>query len=341
MVLKQQIINALHGSGAFGLSRWMNRGKFRGATVLLYHRVLPAGAPADHYVAQLGDPTETELEALILYLKRWFHFSTPAACLERWQSGREVDPYTLLLTFDDGYIDMYALLLPLLRRCEVPATVFVTTGVLDGYVTWAQKMFSALTQTRRDTLPTFDKLPPLPLGTTRQRVECAEAVSALQGGFPATLWEDMINRLCDNLGWDGRIDTEQMMNWHQAEALHRSGWVTVGAHTLTHPMLNRCDDEQARRELFHPAEQLRERLGCTFLPLSYPQGRCPPSQILEMVREAKYDCAFTGRWAENTWRTPPYELGRQHVAPNDLARASLALSGLRARPGARYGAGVP
>jgi peptidoglycan/xylan/chitin deacetylase (PgdA/CDA1 family) len=295
----------------------------------LYHRVLPPDAGADNYVALLGDPTVTELEGLIRYLKRWFHFSTPAACVERWRRGQEVDPYTLLLTFDDGYLDMYELLLPVLRRCGVPATVFVSTGVLDGYVTWAQRMFSALTRTRRENLPPFAGLPPMPLDTHQRRVDAIEAVSAQQQRFPALVWDEMISRLCEAVDWDGGIDTERMMNWQQAVDLHRSGWVTVGAHTVTHPMLDRCDREQARRELFEPAEQLRGRLNCDFLPLSYPQGRCPPPEVLEMVREAKYDCAFTGKWGENTRHTPLYELGRRHVTPHDLARASLSLSGLR------------
>lgn len=335
---KQHIINALHHSGALGLARRLNRGKFAGATVLLYHRVLPPDARADHYVALLGDPTVTQLEGLIRYLKRWFHFSTPAACVERWRRGEEVDPYTLLLTFDDGYLDMHELLLPALRRCEVPATVFVTTGVLDGYVTWAQRMFSAITRTRRAHLPPFADLAHMSLGTMRQRVDAIEAVSAQQHRFPAPAWEEMINRLCDALDWDGDIGSERMMNWQQAEELHRSGLVTVGAHTVTHPMLDRCDAGQARRELFEPAEQLRCRLGCEFLPLSYPQGRCPPAEVMGIVREAKYDCAFTGRWAENTRRTPLYELGRQHVTPHDLARASFSLSGLRGSPRRKRGA---
>jgi len=328
---KRYVVGGLHAGGALGLARRMNRSRFLGATVLLYHRVLPSTAPDDHYVALLGDPTATQLEALIRYLKRWFRFSTPQGCLDRWGRGEELDPYTLLLTFDDGYADMHELLLPILRRCKVPATVFITTGAMSGYVTWFQRFFSALAGTRREELPPFADLAPLPLRTPAQRVAALEAVSALQRRFPATAWDESIDRLCEGLGWDGRIDGERMMDWSRVEELHRSGLVAIGGHTLTHPMLEQCTPEQVRRELFDSAEELRSRLHMDSLPFSYPQGRCPPAEIESLVRQAGYSCAFTGRWARNIRQTPLFRLGREHVPPDDLARASLLLSGLRGR----------
>jgi peptidoglycan/xylan/chitin deacetylase (PgdA/CDA1 family) len=341
MGLKELILRGAHELGAFALARRLRRRQFLGATVLLYHRVLPAAAPADHYVALLGDPTVTQLEALVRYLKRWFRFATPAECVERWRRGLEVDPYTLLLTFDDGYLDLFENLLPLLRRCQVPATVFVTTGAVSRKPIWPQRLFSAVQTTARPTLPAFDGQAALPLGDVRQRVRAMETISARQKDFPARRWEDLIDRLCDDLGWDGRLDGERMMDWTHVEALHRSGLVTVGGHTVTHPLLERCEPDEARREVFDCADELRERLHPEFLPFSYPQGRCPPARVEALVRDAGFDCAFTGRPARNTSRTPPYRLGRRHVPAGDVARASLLLSGLRGAPPADDASATP
>ena len=329
MFLKRMIIEGLHRTGALGFARRLNRAKFSGATVLLYHRVLPADAPRDHYVRLMGDPTAPQLEALLRYLKRWFRFSTPAECVERWRRGQEVDPYTLLLTFDDGYADMHDQLLPVLRTCRVPATVFVTTGAVSGRPTWFQQLFAAAARTRLTALPSFDELPPLPLTTPAQRVAALEAVSSLQRRFGAFEWEQRMERLCEALGWDGLLGDERMMNWKQVEELHASGLVTIGGHTVTHPALEQCDESQARREIEESAAELRGRLGLKFMPFSYPQGGAPSAPVQVMVREAGYGCAFTGRNISNTSRTPLYQLGRQHVPPDDLAKASLLLSGLR------------
>ena len=335
MGLKQAILRAAHEAGAFALARRVYRRKFLGATVLLFHRVLPAGAPRDHYVRKLGDPDPAQLEAYLSYLKRWFRFSTPGECVERWRRGREVDPYTLLLTFDDGYRDMFDNLLPVLRRCAVPATVFVATGpVGGGRPIWPQRLFSAVQTTHHPALPPFEGLPAMPLRDVAERVAAMEAVAARQLGFAAPAWEVVIDRLCEALEWDGRVDGERMLDWSQVEALHRSGLVTVGGHTVTHPLLERCDPEQARGEVFGCADELRRRLRPAFLPFSYPQGRCPPTRIQELVREAGFDCAFTGRFTENNRTTPLFQLGRRHVPADNLPRASLWLSGAGGPAGA-------
>src|SRR2546421_2016305 len=107
MAVKQIIHSALFRSGMFGLARRIRRSEYLGATVLLYHHVLPEDAPSDHHAALMGDPTAPQLEAFIAYLKRSFRLTTPGECLDRWRSGREIDPFSLILTFDDGYADLY------------------------------------------------------------------------------------------------------------------------------------------------------------------------------------------------------------------------------------------
>jgi peptidoglycan/xylan/chitin deacetylase (PgdA/CDA1 family) len=327
VAFKQLILDGLRHAGAFGLARHFHRSRFLGATALLYHRVLPADAPADHYARLMDGPTVPQLEALVRYLKRWFRFSTPRECVERWRSGREVDPFTLLLTFDDGYADMHDLLLPVLRKYQVPATVFVTTGSIGGgYATWFQRLFSAMTRTTRAELPAFPDVPAMPLTDSRRRVRAIEAIASCQVRYAAPAWEEMIDRLAAELGWDGRIgDDERMMTWDQVEALHRSGLVTVGGHTVTHPLLAQCSPDRLERELCDSASELRGRLRLDFLPFSYPHGRMLRPEIWEAVRDSGHDCAFTGDWAPNTLATPLYRLGRQQLPADNVSRASLQL----------------
>ena len=68
-------------------------------------------------------------------------------------------------------------LLPVLTRCQVPATVFVTTGAIAGRPTWFQRLFAAMDRTTRAGLPAFDGVPATPLGTPAQRVEARDSRS--------------------------------------------------------------------------------------------------------------------------------------------------------------------
>lgn len=46
--------------------------------------------------------------------------------------SRRIDPAALILTFDDGFADFPRTVLPILEEYEAPATLFVTTGFVDG-----------------------------------------------------------------------------------------------------------------------------------------------------------------------------------------------------------------
>lgn len=79
--------------------------------VLLYHRVVERGDPRDPHAV-----TADRFEAQIRHLaaRRRAPGGAPAA----------------LVTFDDGYLDTYAIALPILRRHGLAAVVFVVTGAV-------------------------------------------------------------------------------------------------------------------------------------------------------------------------------------------------------------------
>lgn len=329
MSTKTVILQALYHSGLTGLVRRLRRSEFLGCRVLNFHRVLPAGAPRDHYAALMGEPTADQLEHLIRYLRRSFRFVTPQECLERWRSGAEVEPYSLMLTFDDGYADLHQNLLPVLEKYRVPAAVFLATGGIEGSPLWFQRLFAAFIHTPLQALIGFRSVPDLPLRSVRERVAAIEAVATRKRAFSAEAWEELVFALEEALHAPDGAPGEEMLTWKQAEALHRSGLVTLGAHTVTHPLLGRCTADRARREIEESARTVRERFGLCFVPFAYPNGDYSP-EVEAMVRDAGWDCAFTMDRRINTRATSPFALGRQTLSePSNLARCAFELSGVR------------
>jgi len=93
-------------------------------------------------------------------------------------------------------------------------------------------------------------------------------------------------------------------------------WVTIGAHSLSHPDFLTLDEEQARLELERSKAELERIIGREVRLFSFPHGRCNP-RLIDMARAAGYQRVFTisPRWAFATERE--VVTGRVAVEPGD------------------------
>ena len=69
-------------------------------------------------------------------------------------------------------------------------------------------------------------------------------------------------------------------------------WVTIGSHTVTHPILNRCSVQQQEQELVESRRQLEEWLGKPVHYFAYPNGDFD-QETIRLVNEAGYRIGFT------------------------------------------------
>ncbi len=81
------------------------------------------------------------------------------------------------------------------------------------------------------------------------------------------------------------------MTWDQIRDLPRRGH-TIGAHTLSHPLLTEIPLAQAKHEIYNSKYLLEKALGIPVHHFCYPAGRFN-SPVETMVQEAGYRVAFT------------------------------------------------
>jgi hypothetical protein len=108
------------------LTRAGGRRPARGATVLIYHRV-GGGSPDERDVA-VAD-FAAQVDALSAY-----DAVTLDAALDRLDAGDESP--SVVLTFDDGFGDVYDNGWPLLRAAGLPFTVYVASGYVGSTMHW-------------------------------------------------------------------------------------------------------------------------------------------------------------------------------------------------------------
>jgi len=109
------------------------------AIVLMYHRVLAESENKDNlhpgmYVSTLS------LDLHLRYLSKYYSIVTLDE-LQQWKLGRmSFEKTPCVITFDDGWRDNYTNAFPLLKKYDVPATIFLVTGAIDtpDYLSTAQ-----------------------------------------------------------------------------------------------------------------------------------------------------------------------------------------------------------
>jgi peptidoglycan/xylan/chitin deacetylase (PgdA/CDA1 family) len=264
--------------------------------ILCYHRVGTEGIP--YYSTMPTRQFEMQMQFLrenfrVLSLRQLCdELRNPAGC------GRGV-----AVTFDDGYSDLFTQALPVLRKYEIPATVYLTAGCIEtGEVAWYDRIFLALQVAPGPAIevPIKGGLRFL-LGSPQQRVEIgAQIVSILrrtavpeQRHFCAAL-EQQLSLPLDKL-------THRMLSWAQVREM-RSAGIFFGSHTLSHPVLSQLDIADIEKELRESKSILETRLGEPVLDFAFPFGKaedCGPIARAAVAR-CGYRSAVTTVWGINT-----------------------------------------
>ncbi len=78
--------------------------------------------------------------------------------------------------------------------------------------------------------------------------------------------------------------------------------VNFQSHTLFHPILPNCSDEEARIEIINSKKKLEIEYGLVINSIAYPNGDYSERDIL-LAKEAGYKCGITVDFGFNTINT--------------------------------------
>lgn len=215
------------------------------------------------------------------------------------------------ITFDDGYADNCEVALPILARHGIKAAFFVSTGYLDGGLMWNDAIIESIRRTSTRHLDlTAIGLRAFAIETLDDR---RAAISELIAGakYLDPLERDKqcaVIRDVANVG----APRDLMMRTDQVRVLHDAG-MDIGAHTVSHPILVRIGNEEARREIAEGKSALEAIIGAPVRHFAYPNG-VPGVDYdrahVDIVRELGFDAAFSTAWGAASRRSDMLQLPR-------------------------------
>lgn len=197
--------------------------------------------------------------------------------VDKLREERSIPPRTVVITVGDGYTDFLDLAAPIFAEFDCPATVFVVTDFLDGnHWLWWDRIEHAVLRTRLAGCQVDHH------GTTRrftwstvvQRASAAISITELFKYLPAATRDLAIQALQAQLEVELPLKptTEYApMLWDQLRS-NVSELITVGPHTVTHPILAMEDAETSAREMADSWTRLKQEIPSALPIFCYPNG---------------------------------------------------------------------
>jgi peptidoglycan/xylan/chitin deacetylase (PgdA/CDA1 family) len=304
--------------------------------VLMYHRVLPREEVG--YAVQPGMFVEPEtLDAHLAYLRKHFTVVSISSLTsaESDENGRRGCKPLCVLTFDDGWFDFYKFAYPLLEKHRVPATVFLPTDFIgtdrwfwtDRLGTLLERLIQSSCSSELD-LARSDRLVEELLrinGTREARLD--RMIALLKQHAPARI-ESVLAQLSVALGAERAPLGRAFLTWEEVREMFKSGLITFGSHTATHPLLTTVTAVSAHHEMTQSKNALVEQgvvdQGC--ITFSYPNGSYSPL-LSEMAQEVGYRLALI---TQRGWYRRGTNLHTiQRIAIHQDVSASDAMFGAR------------
>jgi peptidoglycan/xylan/chitin deacetylase (PgdA/CDA1 family) len=306
----------------------LRRAAGRGLAVVTYHGILPPGyEPADPALDNNLISAEIFRRQLRL-LKARYHIIAPEDLRLWFTTGRELPPLSVLLTCDDGLRNNLTDMLPVLQEEGVKCLFFVTDGsaASEPATLWYEELFLILHKAPagRFEISGAGVVIGAELGAKHGRLAIwwravkrlsqvdAESRRAFLDGARAQLGvgDDM------NAGSDDSPRNRRFCLLRRAElAQLEAAGMTVGAHTISHPMLSQAPAELARAEIAESRARLETALGKQVWAFAYPFGTAESVtlQVLAMTKDAGYDAAFLNIGGGLGTDIPRFAIPRIHV----------------------------
>jgi peptidoglycan/xylan/chitin deacetylase (PgdA/CDA1 family) len=259
--------------------------------VVNYHRILTAPDPMLD-----SEPDLASFRWQMALLARCFNVLPLVDALAALDAGR-LPPRALCITFDDGYRSVHDLALPILQEFGLPATVFVTSGYIDGRNMWNDHIIEAVQDLPAGRLDLRDLgLGNYSLNSLAERKASLAELTEASKYLPPPARLALVDRLESLVG--GHESDGLMLSAEMVLNLDRYG-IEIGAHTVSHPILTSLDDDSARREIVGSKEALEAVLGKPVRLFAYPNGK--PGQDYQaehvaMVKQLGFEAAVSTSW---------------------------------------------
>lgn len=291
--------------------------------ILMYHKIAPNAYPY-YGVSVTPNIFEKQIRTIVK------HYQVVAleelADMQNFFGRKDI----IAITFDDGYKGVYRWAFPILRKFDLPATVFLTTDLIgSNQLLWPDYLAFMLHSAVEHRSFAGINLSEFPanIAESIQSFFNSKINSAHKLKLLSQMTTDLrsfnkddririLDALCRRLRASAPFDfSEVMLSWQEVQAMSKQR-IFFGSHTRSHEALSALLPESVEAELLDSKDRIESQLQKSVTTFAYPYGKENDftAENVEQVKRCGFQLAVTGiRGNETLPLRNPYTLLRRAV----------------------------
>lgn len=299
-----------------------------GPAIVTYHGVFPEGYEVRNPALDGNLVRADSLRQQLRLLKKRYHVITPKEFLGWSDEPLTLPPRSILLTCDDTLRNTLTEMVPILQEVGLSCLFFATGASADQApsMLWYEELYLMLLDAREPIALAIPEAgvrvgPIVPSERHASWWKLVEQLSqfdrALRRKFLdeirvqlklSTNWKE---RYLQDLTLAARFLTLDITGLRQLV----SAGMSVGAHSLSHPILARASEQLAWQEISESRDVLEKGLGIPVWAFGYPFGNAATvsARDLRLAEQAGFRCAFMNTGGGFGAKINRFALPRVHV----------------------------
>lgn len=216
----------------------------------------------------------------------------------------------ICITFDDGYSDNFYNALPVLTARSLPACFFIASGYLNNGRMWNDTIIESFRNIDKKSIDkNIINTEGWKFSTQEQRALAAQYLIRKIKHMQIGQKYQYINHL-ESISPD--LPNDLMLNDQQVKALFDNG-MTIGAHTVTHPILVKMSDTDIQSEIADNRTALQNIINSEVNLFAYPNGKVGDDYLPEqtkIIKDLGFRAAFTTHLGSIKQDTDRWQLPR-------------------------------
>ena len=307
-------------------AHWVRSKFVRGAVILGYHRVMQTSSDPFHLCAS---PVFFESQ-----LKLLSEVAQPIRLQDLLAGLQEkyIPERATVITFDDGYADVFYNALPLLEKYKIPATIFITTGRL-GQEFWWDELRRIILESEnipeRLSLSVNSYEYEIRIGSFNKKTAFDPKSHVLRSlhewmqSLSVQERDDVLGQLEERFDVKSSVPSlNRALTPDELVSLSRHDLIEVGSHSVSHMSLPMLPMEIQSQEVVDSKIMLESLLGKHINAFSYPAGMHSP-ELKTILYSAGFNSACIST-NDIVWSgSDPFELPRfwlQHYNRDQFTR---------------------